>query len=108
LIGRLKELINRGGEKIPPAEIDEVLARHPAVAEAVAFAVPHPIWGEQVAAAVVLREPVAEKDLVRHCREHLADFKVPARIYVVDSIPRTATGKIQRRSVAEALTATAR
>jgi acyl-CoA synthetase (AMP-forming)/AMP-acid ligase II len=108
LIGRLKELINRGGEKIPPAEIDEVLARHPAVAEAVAFAVPHPTWGEQVAAAVVLREPVAEKDLVRHCREHLADFKVPARIYVVDSIPRTATGKIQRRSVAEALTATAR
>src|SRR5919201_6126278 len=70
LVGRIKELINRGGEKIPPAEIDEVLARHPAVAEAVAFAVPHPTWGEEVAAAVVLKDEVTEKELVRHCRTH--------------------------------------
>jgi acyl-CoA synthetase (AMP-forming)/AMP-acid ligase II len=103
LIGRIKELINRGGEKIPPAEVDEVLTRHPAVAEAVAFAAPHPTWGEEVAAAVVLRSPVDEKDLIRHCREHLADFKVPRKVYVVETIPRTATGKIQRRTVAEAL-----
>jgi acyl-CoA synthetase (AMP-forming)/AMP-acid ligase II len=106
LVGRIKELINRGGEKISPREIDEVLLQHPAVAEAVAFGIPHPTWGEEVAAAVVLKQPVAEAELARHCREHLADFKVPRRFYVVDAIPRTATGKIQRRNVAAALTAT--
>src|SRR5919201_50292 len=104
LAGRIKELINRGGEKIAPAEIDEVLGRHRAVAEAVAFAVPHPTWGEEVAAAVVVKEPVAEKELIRHCRQHLAEFKVPRQVFIVDSIPRTPTGKIQRRAVAESLT----
>jgi acyl-CoA synthetase (AMP-forming)/AMP-acid ligase II len=104
LAGRIKELINRGGEKIAPAEIDEVLGRHRAVAEAVAFAMPHPTWGEEVAAAVVVKEPVAEKELIKHCREHLADFKVPRQVFIVDSIPRTPTGKIQRRAVAESLT----
>jgi acyl-CoA synthetase (AMP-forming)/AMP-acid ligase II len=107
LVGRIKELINRGGEKIAPREIDEILLRHPAVAEAVAFGVPHPAWGEQVAAAVVLRaeaaEKVGEKELVAFCREHLADFKVPTQVHVVREIPRTATGKIQRRQVAAAV-----
>jgi acyl-CoA synthetase (AMP-forming)/AMP-acid ligase II len=103
LVGRIKELINRGGEKIAPGEIDEVLRRHPAVAEAVAFGVPHPAWGEEVAAAVVLKEEVGEKELLAFCREHLADFKVPRRVHVLAEIPRTATGKIQRRSVAAAV-----
>ena len=103
LVGRLKEMINRGGEKIAPREIDEVLLQHPAVGEAVAFGVPHPTWGEEVAAAVVLKEPVAEKDLVAFARERLADYKVPRRLFVVDRIPRTATGKIQRRAVAAEL-----
>ncbi len=103
LVGRLKELINRGGEKIGPPEIDEVLLSHPAVAEAVCFGVPHPTWGEEVAAAVVLKEPVSEADLLKHCRERLAEFKTPKKIYVVEAIPRTATGKVQRRSVAAAL-----
>jgi acyl-CoA synthetase (AMP-forming)/AMP-acid ligase II len=103
LLGRIKELINRGGEKIPPAEIDEVLTRHPAVVEAVTFGVVHPTWGEEVAAAVVLNEPVTEKELIRHCRQHLAEFKVPKQVHIVDAIPRTATGKIQRRLVAESL-----
>jgi acyl-CoA synthetase (AMP-forming)/AMP-acid ligase II len=104
LVGRIKDLINRGGEKIAPGEIDEVLLRHPAVAEAVAFGVPHPTWGEEVAAAVVLQSEVGgsvdEKELVAFCRQRLADFKTPRRIHVVDEIPRTASGKIQRRSVA--------
>jgi len=100
LIGRIKELINRGGEKISPREVDEVLLAHPAVAEAVCFGVPHPTWGEEVVAAVVLREPASESELLAHCRERLADFKCPKKIHVVDSIPRTATGKIQRRAVA--------
>jgi acyl-CoA synthetase (AMP-forming)/AMP-acid ligase II len=108
LVGRLKELINRGGEKISPGEIDDVLLGHPAVAEAVAFGVPHRTWGEEVAAAVVLRpaadgRPSAtEPDLVAYCRERLADFKRPKRIHITDTIPRTATGKIQRRLVAAA------
>lgn len=102
LVGRLKELINRGGEKISPREIDEVLLAHPSVAEAVAFGVSHPKWGEEVAAAVVLRDPVSESDLLAYCRERLADFKRPKQIHITDVIPRTATGKIQRRVVAEA------
>jgi acyl-CoA synthetase (AMP-forming)/AMP-acid ligase II len=104
LIGRIKELINRGGEKIAPREIDEVLESHPAVKEAVAFGVPHPTWGEEVAAAVVLKAPATEKELIAYCRDRLADFKVPRRLNIVESIPRTPTGKVQRRFVAEQLT----
>jgi acyl-CoA synthetase (AMP-forming)/AMP-acid ligase II len=104
LVGRLKELINRGGEKISPREIDEVLLAHPAVAEAVCFGVPHPTWGEEVAAAVVLREATSEADLMAYCKERLADFKRPKQIHITETIPRTATGKIQRRLVAQAFT----
>ncbi|HEY8759681.1 MAG TPA: AMP-binding protein, partial [Candidatus Dormibacteraeota bacterium] len=100
LVGRLKEMINRGGEKIAPREIDEVLLQHPAVSEAVAFGMPHTAWGEEVAAAVVLKGPVAEKELLAFARERLADYKVPKKLFIVEAIPRTATGKIQRRSVA--------
>ncbi len=103
LISRIKELINRGGEKISPREVDEVLLQHPAVAEAVCFAVPHRTWGEEVAAAVVLRGEASADDLLRYCRGLLADFKAPKTIYIVDAIPRTATGKVQRRNVAAAL-----
>ena len=104
LHARIKELINRGGEKIAPREIDEVLLRHPAVVEAVTFGVPHPTWGEEIAAAVVLRAEVGRRELLAFCREHLADFKVPRHLHVVSEIPRTATGKIQRRHVAAAFT----
>ena len=101
LVGRLKEMINRGGEKISPREIDDVLLQHPAVAEAVAFGTPHPRWGEEVAAAVVLKGEATEKELISFARERLSDHKVPSKLFVVEQIPRTATGKIQRRSVAE-------
>src|SRR5690606_11987561 len=90
------------GEKISPREIDELLLAHPDVAEAVAFGVPHPAWGEEVEAAVVLKGAASEPALVAFCRERLADFKVPKKIHIVDSIPRTATGKVQRRAVAAA------
>jgi oxalate---CoA ligase len=96
LVGRLKEMINRAGEKIAPHEIDEALLKHPAVAEAVSFGVPHDTWGEVVEAAVVLRGEASEAQLLRHCREHLADFKIPTRLYLVESIPKGSTGKIQR------------
>jgi len=102
LVARIKELINRGGEKISPREIDEVLLSHPNVAEAVCFGVPHPTWGEEVAAAVVVRDGVTEADLLAYCRERLADFKRPKQIHITDAIPRTATGKIQRGVVAKA------
>jgi len=105
LTGRLKELINRGGEKIGPREIDEVLLSHPAVADAVAFGVPHPAWGEEVAAAVVLKEGIeaGEGAILAFCRERLAEFKCPKKIYIEKAIPRTSTGKIQRGAVAKAL-----
>jgi acyl-CoA synthetase (AMP-forming)/AMP-acid ligase II len=102
LTGRLKELINRGGEKIGPREIDEVLLSHPAVAEAVCFGVPHPAWGEEVAAAVVLKDPATEAEILLFCKERLAEFKRPKKIYITKEIPRTATGKIQRGVVAKA------
>ena len=106
LTGRIKELIIRGGENIAPREIDETLLAHPAVAEAVCFGVPHPAWGEEVEAAVVLRPdvPAEEAVLIAFCRARLADFKCPKKIHIVQSIPRTATGKIQRLNVAAAFT----
>ena len=103
LTGRLKELISRGGEKIAPREIDEVLLSHPAVAEAVAFGVPHPTWGEEVAAAVVLRSPAESAAILAYCRERLAEFKCPRTLYIVEKMSRTATGKIERRAMAAAL-----
>ena len=103
ITGRIKEMINRAGEKIPPLYIDEVLLKHPSVAEAVTFGVPHPVLGEEVAAAVVLRHPESEAALLHHCREHLAAFECPKKLHIVESIPRTPTGKIQRRAVADAI-----
>lgn len=102
LVARIKELINRGGEKVSPREIDEVLMAHPSVAEAVCFGVPHPTWGEEVAAAVVLKEPATAEQILAYCRERLSDFKRPKQIHITDAIPRTATGKLQRRLVAQA------
>ena len=98
ITGRIKEMINRGGEKIAPAEIDAALALHPAVAEAAAFAVPHPTLGEDVVAAVVLHPgiSVSESELRRFVLDRLAPFKVPRRILFLDAIPKSATGKPQR------------
>jgi acyl-CoA synthetase (AMP-forming)/AMP-acid ligase II len=100
LIGRLKELINRGGEKISPAEIDAVLLEHPAVAEAAAFGVPHTKYGEEVWAAVVLKDDVSADELAAHCNRRLADFKVPKAIHIIPALPKGPTGKIQRPDLA--------
>jgi acyl-CoA synthetase (AMP-forming)/AMP-acid ligase II len=101
LEGRLKEMILRGGENIAPAEIDQALLAHPAVTDAVSFGISDDKYGEVPAAAVVLSQDVPVSDLIGHCRERLAAFKVPAAVYIVAEIPRTATGKVQRRRVAE-------
>ena len=105
LTGRLKEIINRGGEKISPREVDDVLMTHPAVAQAVAFAVPHDKLGEDIAAAIVLREGAnaSDRELRDFAAQHLADFKVPRRILLLDEIPKGATGKLQRIGLAEKL-----
>jgi acyl-CoA synthetase (AMP-forming)/AMP-acid ligase II len=100
LEGRLKEMILRGGENISPAEIERVLLSHPAVRDAVCFGVSDEKYGELVGAAVTLVEEADTRQLIDHCREHLAAFKVPSSIHVLDQIPRTATGKVQRRMVA--------
>lgn len=105
LTGRLKEIINRGGEKISPREVDEVLLDHPAVAQVVTFGVPHDKLGEDVAAAIVLNEGhmVGEQDLRSFAAKRLADFKVPYKIIFLDEIPKGATGKIQRIGLATKL-----
>jgi oxalate---CoA ligase len=108
LIGRIKELINRGGEKISPAEIDAVLLEHPAVAEAAAFAIPDAKYGEEVAAAVVLKADAGAAELRAHCRERLADFKVPKTIHIIEALPKGPTGKIQRRELSARFKSTAR
>ena len=103
--GRLKEIINRGGEKISPLEVDDVLMDHPAVAQVVTFAMPHDKLGEEVAAAIVLREGIAG-ERTRHPRfrsTRLADFKVPRRIVILEEIPKGATGKLQRIGLAAKL-----
>lgn len=105
LTGRLKEIINRGGEKISPLEVDGVLLDHPAVQQVVAFAMPHPKLGEEVAAAVVLREghSATEREIRDFAASRMADFKVPRRVVILDEIPKGATGKLQRIGLAEKL-----
>jgi len=105
ITGRLKEMINRGGENIAPREVDEVLLAHPAVAQAISFGVPHATLGEDVAAAVILKEDatVTERELRRFTFSRLIDYKVPTQILLVEQIPKGPTGKLQRIGLAEKL-----
>lgn len=100
LTGRLKELINRGGEKISPVEVEEALLKHPAVSEAVCFGLPDEKYGETVNIVAVLNHDCTEDTLKAFCAQHLAPFKIPRRILLTDTLPKTATGKIQRRQIA--------
>jgi acyl-CoA synthetase (AMP-forming)/AMP-acid ligase II/acyl carrier protein len=103
LAGRLKEVINRGGEKISPREIDDALLEHPNVLEAAAFPIPHASLGEDIAAIVVVRDPtpITEASLRDHLMSRLAAFKVPSRLVIADEIPKSPTGKIRRPALAE-------
>jgi acyl-CoA synthetase (AMP-forming)/AMP-acid ligase II/acyl carrier protein len=104
ITGRIKEIINRGGEKISPREIDEVFLKHPAVAQAVAFGVPHKTLGEDLAVALVLKDKsVNENDLRKYAANHLAFHKVPQRVIILSEIPKGSTGKIQRIGLARKL-----
>jgi acyl-CoA synthetase (AMP-forming)/AMP-acid ligase II/thioesterase domain-containing protein/acyl carrier protein len=105
VVGRTKELINRGGEKISPYEVERALLLHPSVKEAAAFSVPHPRLGENVAAAVVLK-PETEtptQDIKTFLADHLAPFKIPQHIFVVPQLPKGATGKVSRSELSEAM-----
>ena len=103
--GRLKEIINRGGEKISPKEIDEVLLQHSNISQAVTFAIPHKKLGEDIGAAVVLVDPTKtnETDIKEFLKVQIANFKIPRRIVFLDEIPKGSTGKIQRIGLAEKL-----
>ncbi len=105
LTGRLKEIINRGGEKVSPLEVDGVLMDHPAIQQVVTFALPHPKLGEEVAAAVVLRDgaEATEREIRDFALERLADFKAPRKVVILDEIPKGATGKMMRIGLAEKL-----
>lgn len=110
LTGRLKEMINRGGEKVAPREVDEALMTHPAVAQAVVFAVSHPTLGEDVAAAVVLQksESTSFQELRDFLFDRMAAFKIPSQIVIVDEIPMGPTGKLQRIGLADRLASSLR
>jgi acyl-CoA synthetase (AMP-forming)/AMP-acid ligase II len=105
ITGRLKEIINRGGEKISPREVDEIIMEHPAIHQCVTFAVPHEMLGEDVAAAVVLRQgiPATERELRDFAAVRLAPFKVPKKNLILTEIPVGATGKLQRIGLAKKL-----
>ncbi|MYH54192.1 MAG: AMP-binding protein, partial [Gemmatimonadetes bacterium] len=105
ITGRLKEIINRGGEKISPREVDEVLMDHPAVQQVVTFAMPHAKLGEEVAAAVVLREgaEAGPGDVREFAAGRLAGFKVPRKVVILDEIPKGPTGKLRRIGLADQL-----
>jgi acyl-CoA synthetase (AMP-forming)/AMP-acid ligase II/acyl carrier protein len=105
ITGRLKEMINKGGEKISPREIDEIIMQHPAVYQAVAFAVPHPSLGEEVGAAIVLNKDknLSKEDIQKFVKIYLADFKVPQLIFFLSDIPKGPTGKFQRIGLYEKL-----
>ena len=105
LTGRLKEIINRGGEKISPLEVDGILSDHPSVAQCVTFAIPHDKLGEEVGAAVVLKEGqvATDAEIREFLATRLAAFKVPRTVLILDEIPKGATGKLQRIGLAEKL-----
>ena len=105
ITGRLKEIINRGGEKVSPREVDEILMDHPAVAQVVCFGMPHPKLGEEVAAVVVLKEGAAasKREIQAFAAQRIADHKVPRKILFMDEIPKGATGKLQRIGLAQKL-----
>jgi oxalate---CoA ligase len=105
VVGRTKELINRGGEKISPYEVEKALLLHPSVKEAAAFSVPHPRLGENVAAAVVLKPESnpPTPDIKTFLADHLAPFKIPQHVLVMPQLPKGATGKISRSELSEAM-----
>jgi fatty-acyl-CoA synthase len=103
VVDRKKDMIKTGGENVASREVEEVLYRHSGVQEAAVFGLAHPVWVEAVAAAIVPRDgaTLTEEDVVTHCREHLAGFKTPKRVFFVDSLPKNPSGKLLKRLLRE-------
>jgi oxalate---CoA ligase len=103
LVGRIKEIINRGGEKISPAEVDAALLEMPGIGEAVTFGMPSTKYGEEVYLAVVkaasFKGEITEQDVIKFCSSRLAKIKVPTKVFVVDAIPKSSIGKVQRKNL---------
>jgi long-chain acyl-CoA synthetase len=108
IVDRKSDMIIRGGENIYPREIDEVLYQHPAVAAAATIGVPDPLYGEEVAAFVVLKDGMqaSEEELIRYCTDRLADYKCPKSVRIVKDIPKGPTGKLLKRELAKEFSAT--
>jgi len=104
IVGRLKDLIIRGGVNISPVEIDNILSRHPDIVDAAACGIPDKIYGEEVICYVVLREnsKLSESAIIKHCSELLALFKTPKRAFIVDELPMNERGKLDRNALIEA------
>ena len=106
IVGRIKEMINRGGEKISPYEVEDVIRQIPVVKEAAVIGVPHPLYGETVVSYIVChdgQESIEEisMQVMEHCQQSLSSFKCPAEVYIVDELPVGPTGKIQRSKLKE-------
>ena len=106
VVDRKKDMIKTGGENVASREVEEVLYRHNGVQEVAVFGLVHPVWVEAVVAAIVPRDgaTLTEADVVAHCREHLAGFKTPKRIFFVDSLPKNPSGKLLKRLLRERFT----
>jgi acyl-CoA synthetase (AMP-forming)/AMP-acid ligase II len=107
IVGRRKEMILRGGENVSPLEVEQAAIAHPAVRDAAAVGLPHPIWGETVGLCVVPSAPIGEEELLAYLREHLSAFKVPTCIGFADELPRNAMGKVLRAAVRSQLASAA-
>jgi len=103
IVDRKKEMIIRGGQNVYPKEIEEVLYRHPAILEAAIVGLPDKIWGEEIAAFVVLKpgEKLERRDLIVYCKQSVASYKCPRKVFFVEQLPKTATGKIQKNKIVE-------
>jgi len=99
IVDRIKDMIITGGENVASREVEQVLYRHPAIADAAVFGVPDPRWGESVCAAVVARDAIGAEDVIAHAREHLGGYKVPRRVEFVDELPRNVAGKVLKREL---------
>jgi fatty-acyl-CoA synthase len=107
VVDRKKDMIKTGGENVASREVEEILYRHGAVQEVAVFGLAHPVWVESVVAAVVCRDgaTVTEEELIAHCRVHLAGYKTPKQVFLVDSLPKNPSGKLLKRSLRERFSA---
>ena len=104
IVDRIKDVIKTGGEAVYSTEVENVLYQHPAVLECAVFGTPDPVWGEAVTAAIVVRPgaQLSAAAILAHCREHIAGFKAPRIVHFRDSLPKTGSGKIQKRLLRDA------